>query len=125
MIRILIIAILAFAAVWWFAAAWQERQFQHEIVVRLFDGAPDPGLEGKPITLSALVRNTGTVDTSDVVVAFYDGDPAHGGVQILNRELTTDLLAARNAIVKNGDASLGPVLAPGAGAAEDRTQESG
>ena len=49
--------------------------------------APDPGLAGKPVTLSALVRNTGTVDARDVVVAFYDGDPAHGGVQIARQTL--------------------------------------
>ena len=48
---------------------------------------PDPGLAGKPVTLSALVRNTGTVDARDVVVAFYDGDPAHGGVQIARQTL--------------------------------------
>jgi hypothetical protein len=33
-------------------------------------------------------------------------------VQILNRELTADLLAGRDAIVKNADASLGPVSSP-------------
>jgi subtilase family serine protease len=49
--------------------------------------APDPGLAGKPVTLSALVRNTGTVEARDVVVAFYDGDPVHGGVQMTRQTI--------------------------------------
>jgi len=60
-----------------------------------------------------------TLDDIAKIALLYQARGAHGGTQILNRELTTGLLAARDAIVKNGDASLGPVLAPGAGAGED------
>ena len=48
----------------------------------------------------------------------YQARGAHGAEQILNRELTTDLLNARDAIVKNADASLGPAGAPVAGSTE-------
>jgi len=60
-----------------------------------------------------------TLDDLAKIALLYQARGAHGGVQILNRELATDLLAGHDAIVKNGDASLGPVSAPGAGAAED------
>jgi CubicO group peptidase (beta-lactamase class C family) len=42
----------------------------------------------------------------------YDNLGVHGTEQILNRELTADVLAARRALVKNADASLGPVSGP-------------
>ena len=44
--------------------------------------SPDPGDEGRPATLSAVVRNTGVGDLVDVEVGFFDGDPAAGGVAI-------------------------------------------
>ena len=47
-----------------------------------FTATPNPGLEGYPLTLAAIVRNTGTVAASNVEVAFYNGDPSAGGVQI-------------------------------------------
>jgi len=53
-----------------------------------------------------------TLDDLAKIALLYESRGAHGGVQILNRELTTDLLAARDAIVKNADAALGPVAAP-------------
>ena len=46
-------------------------------------------------------------------------------MQILNRELTADLLAARGAIVKNADASLGPLPGPLAGSPEDGLYKMG
>jgi CubicO group peptidase (beta-lactamase class C family) len=50
-----------------------------------------------------------TLDDLAKIALLYQARGAHNGQQILNRELTTDLLAARDAIVKAGDASLGPV----------------
>ncbi len=44
--------------------------------------APTPGREGYPLTLSVVVRNTGTSAATDAVIAFYNGDPATGGVLI-------------------------------------------
>ncbi|MCP4659565.1 MAG: hypothetical protein GY856_29530, partial [bacterium] len=43
---------------------------------------PDPGLEGAPATITALVRNTGGQALTDVEVALFDGDPAAGGSRI-------------------------------------------
>lgn len=45
-----------------------------------------------------------TLDDLAKIALLYQTRGAHGGVQILNRTLTEDLLAARDAIVKNGDA---------------------
>jgi subtilase family serine protease/Tol biopolymer transport system component/uncharacterized protein YfaP (DUF2135 family) len=47
-----------------------------------FTFAPNPGREGYPLTLSALVRNTGTAAANDAEIAFYDGDPTTGGALI-------------------------------------------
>ena len=41
--------------------------------------APDPGLEGRPVTLAAVVNNSGGEPASNVTVAFYDGNPTEGG----------------------------------------------
>jgi CubicO group peptidase (beta-lactamase class C family) len=60
-----------------------------------------------------------TLDDLAKISMLYQARGAHGRQQILNRELTTDLLAARDAIVKSGDASLGPLSGPVAGATED------
>jgi hypothetical protein len=46
-------------------------------------------------------------------------------VQLLNRELTAQLMAARDAIVKNADASVGPVSAPLTGSSEDGLYKMG
>ena len=40
--------------------------------------APNPGLEGKLATLTAVVHNTGGQAIANVPVGFYDGDPAQG-----------------------------------------------
>jgi len=50
-----------------------------------------------------------TLDDLAKIALLYQARGEHAGQQILNRDLTTDLLAARDAIVKHGDASLGPV----------------
>jgi len=59
-----------------------------------------------------------TLDDLAKIALLYQARGAHGAEQILNRELTTDLLNARDAIVKNADASLGPAGAPVAGSTE-------
>jgi len=66
-----------------------------------------------------------TLDDLAKIALLYESRGAHGGVQILNRDLTTDLLAARDAIVKNADAALGPVAAPLAGSKEDGLYKMG
>ena len=46
-----------------------------------FTATPTPNLlEGQPATLTAVVRNTGTLAANGVLVQFYNGDPAQGGV---------------------------------------------
>lgn len=54
---------------------------------------PNPAHEGYDATISAVVRNTGNVDAANVVVAFYNGDPTIGGVQVGTTQ-TIPLLAA-------------------------------
>jgi len=66
-----------------------------------------------------------TLDDLAKIALLYQARGAYGGVQILNRELTADLLAGRGAIVKNADASLGPVSSPLAGSAEDGLYKMG
>lgn len=60
---------------------------------------PNPGLEGQPLLLSALVRNTGTVAANDVAVAFYNGDPAAGGVLIESVQTISSLAAGAETTV--------------------------
>jgi CubicO group peptidase (beta-lactamase class C family) len=60
-----------------------------------------------------------TLDDMAKIALLYQARGEHAGVQILNRELTTGLLAGRNAIVKRGDASLGPEYEPA-----DETEEA-
>ncbi len=43
---------------------------------------PNPGREGKPLTLTANVRNNGGQPAALVEVAFYEGDPAQGAPRI-------------------------------------------
>lgn len=66
-----------------------------------------------------------TLDDLAKIAMLYQARGAHGGVQILNRELTTELMDGRDAIVKNADASLGPVAAPLAGSREDGLYKMG
>jgi len=66
-----------------------------------------------------------TLDDLAKIALLYQSRGAHGGVQILNRELTTDLIAGRDAIVKNADASMGPVPGPLSTSAEDGKYKMG
>jgi len=47
-----------------------------------------------------------TLDDLGKIAMLYQDRGAHGGRQILNRQLTSDLLAARDAIQKDGDSSV-------------------
>ena len=44
--------------------------------------SPDPAREGRPLGITASVRNLGSASARDVVVAFIEGDPASGGLEI-------------------------------------------
>lgn len=66
-----------------------------------------------------------TLDDLAKIALLYQARGAHGGVQILNRDLTAELLAARDAIVKNADASLGAVSAPLSESSEDGLYKMG
>ncbi len=59
------------------------------------------------------------------IAMLYQARGEHGGAQILNRELTEQLLAGRDAIVKNADAALGPVAAPLSESSEDGLYKMG
>ena len=50
-----------------------------------------------------------SMDDLAKIALLYQRRGAHQGRQLLHRQLTADLLAARNAIVQQGDASMGPV----------------
>ncbi len=43
---------------------------------------PDPALEGSAVTLRGVVTNAGLAAASNVEVAFFDGNPAAGGVRV-------------------------------------------
>jgi CubicO group peptidase (beta-lactamase class C family) len=60
-----------------------------------------------------------TLDDLAKIALLYQAHGEHGGIQILNREMTAGLLAGRNALVKRGDASLGPGYDP-----PDETEEA-
>jgi hypothetical protein len=49
-----------------------------------FTASADNYLPGAAVTLSATLRNTGDVGLSNVVVAFYDGNPTNSGALITN-----------------------------------------
>jgi CubicO group peptidase (beta-lactamase class C family) len=66
-----------------------------------------------------------TLDDLAKIALLYQSRGAHAGVQILNRELTADLMAGRDAIVKNADASLGPVSGPLPTSSEDGKYKMG
>ena len=55
-----------------------------------------------------------TLDDLAKIAMLYQNRGAHDGQQILNRELTDNLLAARGALRKDGDASVSPGPAEGA-----------
>ena len=60
---------------------------------------PNPGLEGKPLLLSALVRNTGTETAENFSVAFHNGDPAQGG-ELLDQQAIAALAAGAEITVE-------------------------
>jgi CubicO group peptidase (beta-lactamase class C family) len=66
-----------------------------------------------------------TLDDLAKISLLYEALGAHGGVQILNRDLTADLMAGREAIVKNADAALGPVASPLSASHEDGLYKMG
>jgi hypothetical protein len=66
-----------------------------------------------------------TLDDLAKIAMLYQARGAQGGVQILDRELTAQLLSAHGAIVKNADASIGPVPGPLPDSAEDGLYEMG
>jgi hypothetical protein len=66
-----------------------------------------------------------TLDDLAKIALLYQARGAHGGVQILNRDLTAELMSAHDAIVKNADASLGPVAGPLVGSNEDGLYKMG
>jgi hypothetical protein len=67
-----------------------------------------------------------TLDDLAKISLLYQARGAHGTDQILNRELTMQLMVGRDAIVKSADASLGPVSrTPPAGAKEDGLYKMG
>lgn len=57
-----------------------------------------------------------TLDDLAKIALLYQNRGVHDGVQILHRQLTEDLLAARDALVKSGDASVRRCAADGAAA---------
>lgn len=60
-----------------------------------------------------------TLDDLAKIALLYQSNGEHGGVQILNRQLAEGLMQARNAIIKRGDASLGPLYPP-----KDETEDA-
>jgi CubicO group peptidase (beta-lactamase class C family) len=66
-----------------------------------------------------------TLDDLAKIAMLYQARGAHGGDQILDREMTADLMAGRDAIVKNADASLGPVAGPLSESKEDGLYKMG
>jgi hypothetical protein len=65
----------------------------------------EPGGRDGPVWFSAGYYPT--LDDLAKIALLYEDSGAHDGRQILHRELTADLLAARGAIDKQGDASAG------------------
>ncbi|MDR0770141.1 MAG: hypothetical protein LBE75_02940 [Burkholderiales bacterium] len=62
---------------------------------------PDPGLEGHPLAIKALIRNIGTVDAGAFEVAFYAGIPNEGGIEIAER-IVVNALASGESIEVTG-----------------------
>ncbi len=53
---------------------------------------PEPALEGAPLDLQILLRNTGGVEAQQIVVRAFDGNPAQGGAPVAT--VTVPSLAA-------------------------------
>jgi len=61
---------------------------------------PEPALEGSQTTISAVIRNTGTLDATNIQAAFYNGDPNSGGV-LIGYVTPITLIAANSEIPVN------------------------
>jgi len=70
---------------------------------------PEPGIENAPLTISALIRNTGAGAAQAFEVAFYHGDPDSGGVEIAPRQTVNALAAGGSQVVDGQVARLGLV----------------
>ncbi|MDE2052832.1 MAG: serine hydrolase, partial [Gammaproteobacteria bacterium] len=66
-----------------------------------------------------------TLDDLAKIALLYQNRGSYGGEQILHRDLTEDLLAARDALPKRGDLSLGGKGCAAAGAAEGELYKMG
>ena len=60
---------------------------------------PNPGLQGQPVTLRAVVRNAGSQPLSNVEVGFYEGNPAQGGTLLGDLQVVPSLAAGESATV--------------------------
>ncbi len=67
---------------------------------------PNPALEGHPVTLSGIVRNTGNQTAANIEVGFYDGDPAKGGTLIAPIQTIPSLDAGASVTVQATSAAL-------------------
>ncbi len=61
--------------------------------------SPKPGREGRPLTVTALVRNTGGQAVTNVEVAFYQGNPAQAAPRIGDIQVIPELAAGASATV--------------------------
>ena len=61
--------------------------------------APDPGLEGAPVTLAAVVNNSGGELASNVMIAFYDGNPGEGG-ELIGTTVISELAPAASVMAE-------------------------
>ena len=63
--------------------------------------APDPLLEGQPASLTATIRNVGTVNASAFTFGFFAGDPEDGGLPI--GQVEVPILAADEEVAVDFD----------------------
>ena len=61
--------------------------------------SPDPAAQGLPLTMTAIVRNTGNQAAGAFEVAFYDRDPAQGGTLLGPLQPVAPLAAGASATV--------------------------
>jgi large repetitive protein len=61
--------------------------------------SPNPAREGRPLTLTAVVRNPGGQAVANAEVAFYEGDPAQGAARIGDVQVIPGLAAGASATV--------------------------
>jgi len=68
--------------------------------------------DGRPGLVHAQAGYYPNLDDLAKIALLYEAGGEHNGVQLLNRHMTLDWLAGRHALVKEGDASLGPDTVP-------------